>query len=123
MTRAMDDPQTPEQVEQALWRGIADHLRTFDDTCPAFEDDPDTYEILSWAVEPGDALLFDFRTVHRSGPNAGANRRAALSWRWLGDDACYLERKGEVSIPTTDPGFADGEKFLGEDFPTVWRAD
>lgn len=37
----------------------------------------------------GDPLLFDFRTVHRSGPNRGSGRRATISWRWLGDDAVF----------------------------------
>lgn len=90
--------RTPEEVEAALWQGIADHVRSFDEVCPAFEDEPDRYEILSFPVEPGDALLFDFRTVHRSGPNAGTNRRAAISWRWLGDDAVWAPTPGSDPI-------------------------
>lgn len=90
--------RSPEDVEQALWRGVADHLRSFDEACPAFEDDPDTYDVIGFDVEPGDALLFDFRTVHRSGPNAGARRRAAISWRWLGDDAVWAPTAGSDPI-------------------------
>lgn len=114
--------RTPEEVEAALWRGLADLIRSFDDTCPAFEEHPDRYEIVSFAVEPGDALLFDFRTVHRSGPNAGTRRRAAISWRWLGDDAVW------APTPGTDPIVRPGDTFLSpgepitddEVFPVVW---
>ena len=116
--------RTPEQVEHALWRGIADHLRTFDDACPAFEDDPDTYEILSWAVEPGDALLFDFRTVHRSGPNTGRRRRAALSWRWLGDDAVWAPTAGsDPIIGPDDTHLSPGDPITDDAiFPLVYSA-
>ncbi|MEC7917134.1 MAG: phytanoyl-CoA dioxygenase family protein [Actinomycetota bacterium] len=88
----------PEQVEKALWKGVAQHIQSFDDECPAFEEFPDLYNILSFDVAPGDALLFDFRTVHRSGPNDGAKRRAAISWRWLGDDAFWDPKPGADPI-------------------------
>jgi len=61
--------------------------------------------------------------VHGAPGNPHKGRRRALATRWLGGDARYLKRKGEVSIPTTDPGFADGEKYSGEDYPTVWRTE
>ncbi|MEL6985037.1 MAG: phytanoyl-CoA dioxygenase family protein, partial [Actinomycetota bacterium] len=61
----------PDEVEEHLWDGVADHIRSFDDVCPDFEAEPDRYRILRFDVEPGDALLFDYRTVHRSGPNRG----------------------------------------------------
>jgi len=95
-----------QQVEEALWKGVADHIDSFADACPAFEEHPDRYEILSFDVAPGDALLFDFRTVHRSGPNDGNNRRAAISWRWLGDDAFWDPKLG------ADPIIRDQDTFL-----------
>jgi len=103
------DGREPEEVEAALWEGIAEHIRSYDDVAPAFEDHPEDYEVVSWAVEPGDALLFDFRTVHRSGPNGGRRRRAAISWRWLGDDAIWDPKPGADPIvtdadTTTEPG-------------------
>lgn len=98
--------QPPEEVEAALWRGVAAHIRSFDDVCPPFEDHPDRYDVISFAVEPGDVLLFDYQTVHRSGPNSGANRRAAISWRWLGDDAFWAPTLG------TDPIVKPGDTVL-----------
>ena len=63
--------------------------------------------MLSFEVVPGDVLLFDFRTVHRSGPNDGKNRRAAISWRWLGDDAFWAPKDG------ADPIIRDRDTVLG----------
>tara|TARA_B100001250_G_scaffold411274_1_gene439554 strand:- start:640 stop:1491 length:852 start_codon:yes stop_codon:yes gene_type:complete len=95
-----------KQVEQALWKGVAEHIDSFEDECPAFEEHPDQYEILSFEVAAGDALLFDFRTVHRSGPNDGNKRRAAISWRWLGDDAFWDPKIG------ADPIIRDQDTLL-----------
>ena len=113
--------RSPEQVEAALWRGIAEHLHTFDDRCPIFEDEPDRYDVISFAVEPGDALLFDFRTVHRSGPNAGTNRRAAISWRWLGDDAVWAPTPGADPIIGPDDTSLEPGDLVTDDtvFPLV----
>ncbi len=111
----------PEEVEAVLWRGVAEHIRSFDDVCPAFEDHPDTYDVISFAVEPGDVLLFDYRTVHRSGPNAGANRRAAISWRWLGDDAFWSPKPGADPIVKPEDTFLQPGDPITDDevFPIV----
>jgi ectoine hydroxylase-related dioxygenase (phytanoyl-CoA dioxygenase family) len=113
--------RSPDEVEAALWKGVAEHMESFDDVCPAFEEEPDLYDIVSFAVEPGDALLFDFRTVHRSGPNQGSNRRSAISWRWLGDDAFWAPKPGADPIVTrADTWLAPGD-LIADDavFPIV----
>lgn len=76
--------------------------------CPAFEEHPDSYDVVSFDVLPGDVLLFDFRTLYRSGPNDGINRRAAISWRWLGDDAIWAPKAG------ADPIIRDEDTILEE---------
>jgi len=59
--------------------------------------------------------------VHGSGGNSSIkNRRRAFSTRWTGDDARYDRRRGEVAIPTSDPGLNDGDPMNCEDFPLVW---
>ena len=95
-----------KEVEKALWTGVAEHIESFEESCPAFEEHPDLYEVLKFALSPGDVLLFDFRTVHRSGPNTGNRRRAAISWRWLGDDAFWAPRVG------SDPIIGDKDTVL-----------
>ncbi|AYQ89885.1 MULTISPECIES: phytanoyl-CoA dioxygenase family protein [Burkholderia] len=58
------------------------------------------YTILGWDLEPGDAIAFDFHTVHGAPGNASSQRsRRVVSWRWLGDEAVYVERGGETSPP------------------------
>ena len=111
----------PDEVEQHLWEGVADHIRSFDDTCPDFEAEPDRYRILGFAVDPGDALLFDYRTVHRSGPNRGAGRRAAISWRWLGDDAFWAPKPGADPIVGPDDTMLEPGDPITDDaiFPIV----
>ncbi|RVU38512.1 hypothetical protein EOI86_04300 [Hwanghaeella grinnelliae] len=89
---------------------------------PDIEGHREDYRILTFALEPGDCLVFQAMIVHGAPGNPHKGRRRALATRWLGDDARYLKRKGEVSIPTTDPGFADGERYRGESFPLVWRS-
>ncbi len=111
----------PDEVEAELWDGVADHIRSFDDVCPDFENHPDRYEVVSYPVEPGDALLFDFRTVHRSGPNQGDRRRSAISWRWLGDDAIWAPNPGADPIVGPDDTVLEPGDRVSDDevFPVV----
>lgn len=67
--------------------------------------------VLEWSLEPGDCVLFHFRTLHGARGNAlpHAERRRALSLRWVGDDACFVERRGgrhspPLSAPFGTPG-------------------
>lgn len=84
--------------------------------------EPGRYELLSWDMEPGDAILFDYRTVHGAPPNAGAGRRRAFSMRWVGDDARYVERPGRTSPPYPGHGMRDGERLREDWFPVLYRA-
>ena len=114
----------PDEVEKALWSGVAEHMRSFEHTCPDFENHPDTYDVISYAVEPGDVLLFDFRIVHRSGPNAGTRRRAAISWRWLGDDAVWDPKPGADPIVRDEDTTVNAGEPIDDDevFPLVFPA-
>jgi len=78
---------------------------------------PDQYSVLEWVMQPGDAVLFDFRTVHGArGNNSGSNRRA-LSLRWVGDDARYVERAGPTSPPYPEHSMQEGQRLRGDWFP------
>ena len=91
---------------------------------PDIEANRDEYEILGWDMEPGDCLVFQAMIVHGSDGNTSLdNRRRALATRWTGDDARYDRRSGEVAIPTSDPGLADGAEMDCEDFPVIWRRE
>jgi ectoine hydroxylase-related dioxygenase (phytanoyl-CoA dioxygenase family) len=107
-----------------LWSGFGDLAVSYDDSIENFEDHTDRYDIVGFDVEPGDALLFDYRIVHRSRGNGSPNRRVAVSWRWLGDDAIW------APVPGTDPVISADDTWLkpGDPitddavFPLVYRS-
>ena len=51
------------------------------------------FNVLGWAMAPGDAVAFNFRCLHGAPANTTANRRRAVSFRWVGDDARFSQTK------------------------------
>ncbi len=94
---------------------------------PALEPVPDVdarpgdFVLRSWELEPGDTILFDFRTLHGTGDGLVRARRRAFSTRWLGDDVRYCERPGETSPPYPDIDLESGERMREDWFPVLWR--
>ncbi|MEZ5776265.1 MAG: phytanoyl-CoA dioxygenase family protein [Hyphomicrobiaceae bacterium] len=90
---------------------------------PDIEAERDRYGILGWAMQPGDAVAFNFRTVHGAPANTGqASRRRVFSARFVGDDAVFVDRKGKGSPPLEHLTLRTGEPLDGPDFPVVYRA-
>jgi len=86
---------------------------------PDIDADRSRYEILSWALEPGDALLFQARTVHGSRGNRSATTgRRAIATRWCGDDVVYQPVSGQVPIPWAH-GLQLGDELNGPVFPKI----
>ncbi len=79
-------------------------------------------EVLEWVLEPGDAVLFNFRTAHGARGNPEGKRRRALSLRFVGDDARYVERPGRTSPPFPGHGMRPGERLREDWFPILRRA-
>ena len=79
-------------------------------------------DIRAFALEPGDTLLFDFRTLHGTTAAPIKARRRAFSTRWLGDDMVYCERAGETSPPLKDLGVTPGMRMPESLFPTLWQS-
>ncbi|HFQ15962.1 MAG TPA: phytanoyl-CoA dioxygenase [Rhodobacteraceae bacterium] len=82
--------------------------------------DPQGFEVLEWPMQPGDVVLFDFRTVHGARGNYSARRRRALSLRWVGDDARYVERPGRTSPPFPGHGMRPGQRLREDWFPVLY---
>ncbi len=83
----------------------------------------DDYRILGWAMEPGDAVAFDFRVMHGASANlARADRRRVFSARWVGDDAVFADRRGKGSPPFRHVTLKHGEPLDGPDFPVAYGA-
>lgn len=75
--------------------------------------------IVGWALEPGDAILFHFATLHGVAASPFAGRRRAFSTRWTGDDVTFLERPGRTSPPWPGIGLKTGEKLREDWFPVL----
>ena len=88
---------------------------------PDIDGNRDDYDIAAWALEPGDTIVFDFRTLHGTGNAEVRNIRRAFSTRWLGDDITYCERPGEASPPYRDHGMRHGDRMREDWFPVLWR--
>lgn len=114
----------PRMVRPVSWADDSDFYDSGEWTpVPDPDADPATMQVLEWAMEPGDAVLFDFRTVHGARGNTAQTRRRALSLRWVGDDARYISRPGRTSPPFPEHGMTDGEKLREDWFPMIWKAE
>ena len=59
---------------------------------PDIEAERDRWNIVSFAVEPGDVVVFHPAVLHGGAPTKAGNRRRTLSLRFFGDDATYVRR-------------------------------
>lgn len=86
---------------------------------PDVEADRESFPILGWELEPGDALFFHMLTLH--GSAGSQSRRRAFSVRFVGDDARHALRRWKTSPPFTDlnPPLADGAEFDHPLFPLL----
>jgi ectoine hydroxylase-related dioxygenase (phytanoyl-CoA dioxygenase family) len=112
----------PKLLRPKKWAGGED----FYANDAEFMDLPDIaaggYRILAPALQPGDCIVFNYRTVHGAGGNPGGGRRRAFSARFVGDDAHFCERPGRTSPPYPGIGQKAGERLREDWFPTVWQA-
>ena len=67
---------------------------------PNIEAERKKWDIVSWAVEPGDVLVFHPAMLHGGAPTNPSNRRRTLSLRFFGDDAIYTPRVAGRSAAT-----------------------
>lgn len=89
-------------------------------TMPDLDAADNAETILEWEMRPGDAVLFDFRTVHGARGNLQNQRRRAFSMRWVGDDGHYCERPGRTSPPYPGHNMTEGQRLREDWFPVLW---
>lgn len=102
------------------WLAEDDFYPDRDDYLPVPDPDAQGMEVLEWAMEPGDAIAFDFRTLHGARGNDARTRRRAFSLRFVGDDARYGERPGPTSPPFPGHGMRTGDRLREDWFPTLY---
>ncbi|WP_353227896.1 phytanoyl-CoA dioxygenase family protein [Novosphingobium sp.] len=84
----------------------------------------DQYRIVSWDLQPGDCIAFNFLTVHGAPGNPTGGARRAFSTRWFGEDARYADRGGATSPPYPDLAtrLRAGDPLPEDLFPVIARA-
>ncbi len=88
---------------------------------PDIDADRSAYNIVGWKLAPGDAVAFDYRTVHGApANNSASSQRRAFSLRLVGDGTVFTRREGIVTSPPF-PGvkLRNGEPLQGEEFPVL----
>lgn len=110
-------------VKPVRWASGGDFYEGESDSYQGIPDD-DTIEqsgnVVGWAMQPGDAVLFHFSTVHGARGNHSERERRAFSMRWVGDDARYVARPGRTSPPFPGHDMQSGQRLREDWFPTLW---
>ena len=70
----------------------------------------------------GDAVLFNFKTVHGSTGNNTSKSRRAFSMRFIGDDVKYIDRGGPTSPPFDGIDLKNGDLMREDWFPRVFSS-
>lgn len=90
-----------------------------DDYMPVPDPDAEGMEIIEYEMEPGDAVAFNYKTLHGARGNEAGTRRRAFSLRLLGDDARYVERPGPTSPPFPGHDMKEGQRLRTDWFPML----
>jgi len=88
---------------------------------PDIEAERDQHRFVSFDVEPGDVVVFHYRTLHAAPGTKGlmAHRRRAVSMRYVGDDAVFALRPWLHSPPFEPDGLVVGQPLDDPRFPLV----
>jgi ectoine hydroxylase-related dioxygenase (phytanoyl-CoA dioxygenase family) len=89
---------------------------------PDIEANREAFTIRRFEMEPGDAIFFDFLTVHGAPGFPFAGRRRVLSLRYLSEEARHAPRRWRTSPPFDglEAELPDGAVMDHALFPLVW---
>jgi len=82
--------------------------------------DADGMDVREWEMEPGDAVAFNYHTLHGARGNQSDQRRRAFSLRLVGDDARYTQRPGPTSPPFPGHDMQPGQRLRTDWFPILY---
>jgi ectoine hydroxylase-related dioxygenase (phytanoyl-CoA dioxygenase family) len=88
---------------------------------PVPDPEEEGMDIKEWEMEPGDAVAFNFGTLHGARGNTTNIRRRAFSLRLVGDDSRYIERPGPTSPPFPGHEMSSGQSLREDWFPTIFQ--
>ena len=86
---------------------------------PVPDPDAEGMRVMEWEMEPGDAVPFDYLTLHGARGNETGARRRAFSLRLVGEDARVIDRPGRTSPPYPGHGMHAGERLREDWFPVL----
>ena len=112
----------PKPVLPTRWLKEDKFYPNEEDYIPVPDPDAEDMKVLEWDLEPGDAVAFNFKTLHGARGNTSTQRRRAFSLRFVGDDARYVERPGRTSPPFPGHAMRAGERLREDWFPVLWPA-
>jgi ectoine hydroxylase-related dioxygenase (phytanoyl-CoA dioxygenase family) len=90
------------------------------DEVPDIEAQRQHLTVRGWDMAPGDAVAFDFRTLHRAPGNPVLRERRVFSSRWVGDGARFVRRGVKGSPPFPHLDIRDGAPFDAPEFPLIY---
>ena len=93
---------------------------------PDVEGDRDTFDIVGWAMAPGDVAIFNGRMIHGGSGNLAPDRDLQVfNTQWLGDDVRVAFRPEGMdpdhSGAMRAAGLDDGDRIGGDLYPELWR--
>lgn len=107
----------PKEVLPTRWLSETSFYPNPDLYMPVPDPDAEGMPVREWQMEPGDAVAFNYRTLHGARGNEAGTRRRAFSLRVLGDDARYVERPGRTSPPYPGHEMVAGQVLREDWFP------
>lgn len=107
------------QVLPTRWLSEENFYPDPENYMPVPDPDAEGMNVLEWAMEPGDAVAFNFATLHGARGNPAATRRRAFSLRLVGDDARYVQRPGRTSPPFPGHDMQPGQRLREDWFPVI----
>ena len=88
---------------------------------PDINGNREKFNVIGWALEPGDAVAFNYKTLHGAPANNSASeQRRAFSLRLIGDDVRFARREGvKTSPPFRGVSLAHGAVMNAPEFPLL----
>jgi len=109
----------PKQVLPTRWLAETSFYPDDDTYMPVPDPDAEGMRVVEWEMEPGDAVAFNYLTLHGARGNTSERRRRAFSLRLLGDDARFVERPGPTSPPFPGHNMTPGQRLREDWFPML----
>lgn len=109
----------PKEVLPTRWVSDEGFFADEGQYMPVPDPDAEAMTVFETAMQPGDAVAFNFKTLHGARGNTSASRRRAFSLRLVGDDARYVERPGPTSPPYPGHDMQPGQRLREDWFPML----